>query len=145
LSETFNKKLFVELACATNGRNEDAPLLESRVAFVAPDSRAKVSVCGGWSVSVALAVNATIWPTFTDWLEMGARIGGVLGSGTAFNVSAMLVVWLSNPHVPVIVTFDVQEGTVFEAVSISLVEPPVTGLAANVAATPSGRLVALKV
>src|SRR5271157_880653 len=79
LSETFSVKLFVEFACVTSGRNENAPLLVLTVALVAPANSAKVSVsvCGGWSVSVAMAVKATVWPTFTVWLAMGTRAGGV--------------------------------------------------------------------
>ena len=78
LSATFNEKLLVESACVTSGRNENAPLLVSNVAFVAPASTAKVSVCGGWSVSVALAVNETIWPTFTVRFVIAVNPGGVL-------------------------------------------------------------------
>ncbi len=63
LSETFNVKLLVEFACVTSGRNENAPLLVFYVALVAPASSAKVSVCGGESVSVALAVNWKFDPT----------------------------------------------------------------------------------
>jgi hypothetical protein len=65
VSKTLSMKLLVEPACVTSGRNENAPLLVLRVAFDAPASSSKVSVCGGWSVSVALAVNATVWPTLT--------------------------------------------------------------------------------
>ena len=79
LSETSSVKLFVEFACVTSGRNENAPLLVLTVALVAPANIAKVSVsvCGCWSESVAMAVKATVWPTFTVWLAMGTRVGGV--------------------------------------------------------------------
>jgi hypothetical protein len=73
--------------------------------LVAPANSAKVKVCGGWSVSVALAVKVTVWPTFTVWLAMGARVGGVLGGMIEFSVRAMVVVWLSNPQVAITVTF----------------------------------------
>jgi hypothetical protein len=76
---------------------------------------------------------------------MGARVGGVLGAVTAFSVRAMVVVWLSNPHVAVMVTFDVPEVTVLEAVSVSVLAPPGIGFVANVAVTPLGRLLALNV
>ena len=145
LSETFSVKLFVEFACVTSGRKENAPLLVLSVALVAPASSAKVSVCGGWSVSVALAVKATVWPTFTVWLAMGDRVGAVLGSVMAFSVRAIVVVWLSNPQVAVMVTFDVPEVTVLEAVNVSVFAPPVIGFVANVAVTPLGRLLALSV
>src|SRR5581483_5299086 len=78
LSATFSVKLFVEFACVTSGRNENAPLFVLSVALVAPASSAKVSVRCGWLESVALAVKATVWPTFTVWLAMGARVGGVV-------------------------------------------------------------------
>ena len=65
LSETVSVKLFVEFACVTSGRNENAPLPAFTLALVGPLNRLNVSVCGGWSVSVALAVKATVWPTFT--------------------------------------------------------------------------------
>src|ERR1044071_1035392 len=85
LSETFSVKLFVEFACVTSGRKENAPLLVSSVAFAGPDSNAKVSVCGGWFVSVALAVNATVWPTLTVRLLIAASTGGALvGQTVAF-------------------------------------------------------------
>ena len=145
LSETCSVKAFVEFACMTVGRKENAPLLVSSVALAAADSSAKVSVCGGWSVSVALTVKATVWPTLTVWLVIGASVGGVLGGMIEFSVRAMVVVWLSNPHMAVMVTFDVPEVTVLEAVNVSVFAPPVTGFAANVAVTPLGRLLALKV
>src|ERR1035441_7860726 len=78
LSETFSVKLFVEFACVTSGRKLNVPLLVFSVALVAPASSAKVRVCGGESVSVALAVKATVWPTFTVRLLIAARTGGVL-------------------------------------------------------------------
>jgi hypothetical protein len=56
-----------------------------------------------------------------------------------------MVVWLSKPQVVVMVTFDVPEATVLEAVSISEIAPPVMGFAVNVAVTPLGRLLALNV
>src|ERR1039458_6957211 len=86
LSATFSVKLLVEFACVTSGRKENVPLLVLSVALVAPASSAKVSVCGGWSVSVALAVKATIWPTFTARLVMIANTGGVLGGMMEFSV-----------------------------------------------------------
>ena len=76
---------------------------------------------------------------------MGDRVGAVLGSVRAFSVSAMVVVWLSNPQVVVMVTFDVPEVTVLEAVNVSVLAPPVMGFAVNVAVTPLGRLLALNV
>jgi hypothetical protein len=78
-------------------------------------------------------------------LAIGAKIGGVLGGVTAFNVRAIVVAWRSNPHVAVMVTFDVPEVTVLEAVSVSVLAPPGIGFVANVAVTPLGRLLALKV
>src|SRR5512138_2513933 len=92
LSDTFRLKLLVEFACVTSGRNEKAPLVVLSVALVAPPSSAKVSVCGGWLVSVALAVNATVWPTLTVWLAIGARVGGVLVGATPFSVRAIIFV-----------------------------------------------------
>src|ERR1017187_7515678 len=89
LSETFNVKSFVEFACVTSGRNENAPLLVFSVALVAPASSAKVNVCGGEFVSVALAVKATVWPTFTVQLVMIASTGGVLGGMMEFSVRAI--------------------------------------------------------
>jgi hypothetical protein len=47
--------------------------------------------------------------------------------------------------VAVIVTFDVPEVTVLEAVNVSALAPPVIGFVANVAVTPLGRLLALSV
>src|ERR1035437_9749580 len=145
LSETCSVKAFVEFACMTSGRKENAPLLGSSVALAAPESSAKVRVCGGWSVSVELAVKATVWPTFTVWLAIGANVGGVLGGMMEFSVRAMVVVWLSNPQAARTVTFDVPEVTVLEAVNVSVFAPPVTGFVANVAVTPLGRLLALNV
>src|ERR1017187_9857437 len=78
LSATFSVKLLVEFACVTSGRKENAPLLVFSVALAALASSAKVNVCRGESVSVALAVKATVWPTFTVRLVMAARVGGVL-------------------------------------------------------------------
>jgi hypothetical protein len=43
------------------------------------------------------------------------------------------------------VTFDVPEVTVLEAVNVSVLTAPVIGFVANVAVTPLGRLLALKV
>ena len=43
------------------------------------------------------------------------------------------------------VTFDVPEVTVLEAVSVSRLAPPVIGFVANVAETPLGRLLTLNV
>ena len=57
LSETFRVKGLVELACVTSGRKEKAPLLVLSVALVGPESSENASVCGGWLVSVATAVN----------------------------------------------------------------------------------------
>jgi len=145
LSETSSVKVFVEFACVTVGRKLNAPLVGLSVALVAPASSAKVSVCGGESVSVALAVKATVWPTFTVWLAIGDRVGVVLGGMMEFSVRAIAVMWLINPQVVVMVTLDVPEVTVLEAVSVSLVEPPVIGFVANVAVTPLGRLAALNV
>ena len=148
LSETLSVKLFVVFACVTSGRNEKLALVLLTcvsVALVGPVSSAKVSGGAGWLVSVAPAEKATVWPTFTVWLAMGSRIGGVLGGMMEFNVRAIMVVWLSKPQVVVMVTFDVPEATVLEAVSISEIAPPVMGFAVNVAVTPLGRLLALNV
>src|ERR1019366_8349359 len=105
----------------------------------------KVSVCGVWSVSVALAVKATVWPTFTVRLVIAASTGGVLGGVTAFSVRAMVVVWLINPAVAMTVTFVVPEVMLFDAVSVNVSVPPVIGFDAKVAETPFGRLLALNV
>ena len=145
LSETLSVKPFVEFACVTSGRNENAPLFVFSVAFVAPASSAKAKVCGGESVSEALAVNATVCPTFTVRLVIAAKVGGVLGGMTEFSVRATVDEWVSNPHLATMVTFVVPEATVLEAVRINLVEPPVMGFVAYVAVTPLGRLVALNV
>src|ERR1043166_3492268 len=123
LSETFNVKLFVEFACVTSGRNENAPSLVLRVAFVAPASSANVRICGGWFESVALAVNATVWPTLTVRLVIAASTGGVLVGPV--RVRAMVFVWLINPAVAMTVTFVVPEVTLLEAVSVSRLAPPV--------------------
>ena len=96
-------------------------------------------------MSVALAVKATVWPTFTVWLAIGASVGGVLGGMREFSVRAIVVVWLSNPQVAVMVTFDVPEVTVLEAVNVSVLAPPVMGFVANVVVTPLGRSLALNV
>src|SRR5271167_573681 len=75
LSETSSAKLFVEFACVMSGRNEKLAfvlLACVSVALVSRTSNTKVSIGGGWSVSVALAVKATVWPTFTVWLAIGA-------------------------------------------------------------------------
>src|ERR1022692_1550272 len=143
LSATFSVKLLVEFASVTSGRKENAPLFVFSVALVVPASSAKVSVCGGESVSVTLAAKATVRPAFTVWLAIGARIGGVLGGFTAFSVRALVVGWLINPQVAMMVTFDVPEVTELDAVRVSALAPPVIGFAANVAATPLGRLLAL--
>src|ERR1039457_6239929 len=76
LSETFSVKLLLEFACVTSGRNEKLALVLLTwvsVAFVAPASSVKVSVCDGWLVSVALAVMATVWPTLTVRVVMELR------------------------------------------------------------------------
>src|ERR1035437_2136216 len=65
LSATFKVNELVVFACVTCGRHENAPLLVFNVALPDPLNRLKVRVCGGASVSVALAVKATVWPTFT--------------------------------------------------------------------------------
>src|ERR1035437_340567 len=92
LSATLSVNPFVEFACVTSGRKENAPLLVFSVAFVAPASSAKVSVCGGKSVSVTLAVKATVWPTLTARLVMAASTGAVLGGMMKFSVRATVVV-----------------------------------------------------
>ena len=90
LSATFSVKVLVEFACVTSGRKENAPLLVLSVALAAPDSSANVSVCGGWSVSVALAAKATVWPAFTIWLAIGDRLGGVLVCAGGINRFTMV-------------------------------------------------------
>src|ERR1017187_1951260 len=131
LSATFSVKLLLEFACVTSGRKLNVPLLVFSVALVAPASSAKVSVCGGKSVSIALAVKATAWPTFTVRLVMTAKVGGVLDGVTAFSVRAIVDVWLNNPQVAVMVTFDVPEVTELEAVNVSGLAPPVIGFPAT--------------
>jgi hypothetical protein len=64
---------------------------------------------------------------------------------TAFSVRAIVAVWLINPQVAVMVTFDVPEVTVLEAVNVSVLAPLVIGFVANVAVTPLGRLLAFSV
>ena len=81
LSETISVKLLVEFAWVTSGRKLNAPLLVFSVALVAPTSSAKVSVWGGESASVALAVKATVWPTFTVRLVMADLIQRVRAAG----------------------------------------------------------------
>src|ERR1019366_108965 len=90
LAETFSAKLFVEFACVTSGRKLNKPLLVFSVALAGPASSAKVRVCGGESLSVALAVKATVWPTFTVWLAIGAKIGGVLSWADGINRLTMV-------------------------------------------------------
>jgi hypothetical protein len=51
------------------------------------------------------------------------RLGGV----TAFNVRAMVVVWLKSPAVAITLTFVVPETTVLDAESIRVPGPPVMG------------------
>jgi hypothetical protein len=88
---------------------------------------------------VALAVKATVCPTFTVWLATGAKVGGVL-----VRVRAMVVVWLSDPLVPVIVTVVVPVIVVLDAVSVNTLVP-IVGFVPNVAVTPLGRPLALSV
>jgi hypothetical protein len=76
---------------------------------------------------------------------MGDRVGGVLGGMIEFSVRSIVVVWLINPAVAMMVTFDVPEVTVLEAVNVSVLAPPVIGFVANVAMIPLGRLLALSV
>ena len=45
----------------------------------APAARLNVSICGGWSVSVALTVKLNVWPTVTSRSPMVASTGAVLG------------------------------------------------------------------
>ena len=80
LSATFKVKAFVMPACVTSGRHENAPLLVFKAALPGPVSKLKVKVCGGWSVSVTLAVKATVCPTLTVRLLMAANTGAVLVS-----------------------------------------------------------------
>ena len=60
LSATFRANELVVLALVTAGRHANAPVLAFNVAVPMPLKRLKVRVCGGWSVSVALAVKATV-------------------------------------------------------------------------------------
>ena len=62
-----------------------------------------------------------------------------------WTVKATMEVCMMLPDVAVMVTFDVPEATESEAVNVSVLAPPVIGFAANVAVTPLGRLVAMKV
>ena len=48
------------------------------VALAGALTKVKASFCGGESVSLAIAVMATVWPTLTIWLAIGASVGSVL-------------------------------------------------------------------
>ena len=65
LSVTFSEIKFVVSDCETIGRQTKFPFAASSVAFAGALNKLNVNVCGGKSVSVALAVNAMVWPTFT--------------------------------------------------------------------------------
>src|ERR1035441_6812964 len=69
----------------------NAPLLVFNVALAAPASSAKVNVCGGWSMSVALAAKATVWPTFTVWLAMGTRVGELFAHVGRIHLDGLLL------------------------------------------------------
>ena len=62
-----------------------------------------------------------------------------------WTVKAKMEVCMMLPDVAVMVTFDVPEVTVLEAVNVSVLAPPVMGFVANVVVTPLGRSLALNV
>ena len=86
---------------------------------------------------VSVIVLVPLVPCFTVKLE-GEADSEKSGVATAFTVSEMLVVWVNEPDVPVIVTFDVPVVAVELAVNVTTLVD-VVGLVPNVAVTPAGR------
>ena len=83
LSATFSVTGLMVLASVTAGRQLKAALvllIGVNVALAGALSRLKVSVGVGELVSVATAVTATVWPTLTVWLAIGASVGAVLAA-----------------------------------------------------------------
>jgi hypothetical protein len=71
----------------------------------APASSEKVSVCAGWSLSVAVAVKDSVVPSFTVLLPMALRTGGLFAS-----LTVMVIVSVSaRGGVPLSVTRTVTE------------------------------------
>src|SRR5208283_5203167 len=79
LSVTITLRILV--AGALVGVQLNCPLTGPMVAPAgAPEPRLKVSVWGGKSASVALAVRLRVWPRMRSWFAMGASTGAVLGA-----------------------------------------------------------------
>src|SRR6185295_15915753 len=78
LSVTRTVTVLVLGTCAALGAHENKPPLTPIVAPPGAASRLKLSVWGGLSVSVALTVKLSVWPSVTDLSVIAARVGGVL-------------------------------------------------------------------
>jgi len=90
LSATVRVNALVVLASVTVGPPGERTAVWCQRRLPGPLTRLKVRVCGGESVSVALAVKATVWPTLTVWLPIGDSTGGVLFGAGGINNSTMV-------------------------------------------------------
>src|SRR6266704_6939632 len=82
LSVTRTVTVLVPGVCAGAGVQVNRPVKGLMAAPAgAPGSSVKVSVCGGWFVSIALAMKLSVLPPTTLWLPTGRRTGGVFGCG----------------------------------------------------------------
>src|SRR3989442_7319136 len=79
LSVTLTVTVLVLGACAGAGVQVNTPEELMAAPTGAPGSSVKVSVCGGWLVSVALAMKLSVLPPTTLRLPMGWRTGGPFG------------------------------------------------------------------